>query len=795
MKTRILSTILFTLFSMVVFSQGKDIKPIPFKFTKPYDYTKLGIEKAPSTGKPWIVYSDRKNAQSYTESGGSTVFKTLDFLDPFYVLDETEEYVHIYKDSKAYTQLTPQAEDYGWVRKDNLLLWQRALNNKNDIQKKAMILNTEESVKKALERGLGSIVKFNEDPTLRVPNDKFANIYTIFYVYKLYPDNINPTAALLGSRAITEQGTVKDDIWGWVSYAKITPWDHRVATLPSTDERSLEERKRLNSPALIFCDEVEAKKFKDQLPYSKNCVFWQGDKFDRQYIGQFMRSPVLDDIDAIQKRKGVMKVGFIGRIEGENTTMDPKEWAVLQKMANNLQAKTRNINIVFVIDGTTSMGPYFLKVSDAIISCMQQIKERDEYKYNNIRFAAIVYRDYAEGDRLVEMIKLTSNVKDVADQLRAVKALDYADKDVPEAVYYGIKYAIQALRLPPDQNNNLFLIGDAGNHSRQDPSQVPVDSIVSLVTQSNYNFFAFQVHNDGTAPYMDFISQAKGIIEKVGMNQYKNALTIANPMKAHISPPKIPLPIDGTKRLYYLDKPYVYGGVYYLLPKTTLQPEVLQKRIISEIISISDSTNSLLKQVNEIMMGKGIDSTSSSPFWNHLAKMGVPPENLAILKSEHYQIYAKGYTSLERKGLSYPLWEYQLFYTLDDLHDLKSSITKLINARTGDERREKFVEAWKTLLKGHIGNLGVEEIENKYVEELEKLVFGLPGTSEFLRLRLRDLSDPAKLSDGELDRWITRIQSNLKRIENIYNGVPAFAEYSFLSNDQRYFWIPQSFLP
>ena len=194
-------------------------------------------------------------------------------------------------------------------------------------------------------------------------------------------------------------------------------------------------------------------------------------------------------------------------------------------------------------------------------------------------------------------------------------------------------------------------------------------------------------------------------------------------------------------------------------------------------------------------MGKGIDSTQSSPFWNYLAKMGVPPENLGILKSEHYQIYSKGYTALERKGLSYPLWEYQLFYTLDDLHDLKSSITKLINARTGDERREKFVEAWKTLLKGHIGNLGVEEIENKYVEELEKLVFGLPGTSEFLRLRLRDLSDPAKLSDGELDRWITRIQSNLKRIENIYNGVPAFAEYSFLSNDQRYFWIPQSFLP
>jgi len=108
-----------------------------------------------------------------------------------------------------------------------------------------------------------------------VSKHTIVTLITIFYIYKLYPDNINPTAALLGSKLHANAGTAKDEIWGWVSYLKLTSWDHRVAILPSTDEKALEDRKLMNSPALIFCDQVEAKKYKDQLDYSKNCVFWQ----------------------------------------------------------------------------------------------------------------------------------------------------------------------------------------------------------------------------------------------------------------------------------------------------------------------------------------------------------------------------------------------------------------------------------------------------------------------------------------------------------------------------------------
>ena len=194
------------------------------------------------------------------------------------------------------------------------------------------------------------------------------------------------------------------------------------------------------------------------------------------------------------------------------------------------------------------------------------------------------------------------------------------------------------------------------------------------------------------------------------------------------------------------------------------------------------------------MMG-GKMETDDSPFWNYLSKLDIPAENLAVLQSEHYQVYSKGYTPQERNGNKYSLWEYQLFYDTDELYLLKSSLQTLVDARTGEERRRKFKEAWIKILQGHIGKLESEELENYSIEEVEKMVFGLPGTSDFLGLRLRDLDDKARLPDHDFNKWVTRIEGRLKIIGYIFRGLPAFDEYHFLSNTERFYWIPQSFLP
>ncbi len=57
------------------------------------------------------------------------------------------------------------------------------------------------------------------------------------------------------------------------------------------------------------------------------------------------------------------------------------------------------------------------------------------------------------------------------------------------------------------------------------------------------------------------------------------------------------------------------------------------------------------------------------------------------------------------------------------------------------------------------------------------------------------LSDQTKMNDNALEEWIELIGQNLNVIEKICNLSYHFEQYSFLSNDQRFFWIPNKLLP
>jgi hypothetical protein len=182
-----------------------------------------------------------------------------------------------------------------------------------------------------------------------------------------------------------------------------------------------------------------------------------------------------------------------------------------------------------------------------------------------------------------------------------------------------------------------------------------------------------------------------------------------------------------------------------------------------------------------------------APFIKYLLSIGMPPENIPILMNEHYQVYTRGFTPVSVTGLKNPLWESQLFFTSEELHDLNKGCRVLEEAVTSEDRRNKFQQYWERMLSSHIG----EEIEdNPYLQDIELKKFGLPGTSDLLKqIRLKDIPDKAKLSDDQLERWIAKILSNTRKLEKIYNRNEAFKEYWWATNDEYYYWIPQVFLP
>ena len=108
------------------------------------------------------------------------------------------------------------------------------------------------------------------------------------------------------------------------------------------------------------------------------------------------RFPILDNDS---KNDNVFKCTTFGgggrSLNGEDAEMTANDLRAVQEYTNKLQ----NINLIFVIDGTKSMKPYFASVKDAIKKSLDYF---DTHKYN-IRVGVVIYRDYADGEALTEV--------------------------------------------------------------------------------------------------------------------------------------------------------------------------------------------------------------------------------------------------------------------------------------------------------------------------------------------------------------------------------------------------------
>ena len=127
-----------------------------------------------------------------------------------------------------------------------------------------------------------------------------------------------------------------------------------------------------------------------------------------RYVGAFKRYPVI-----YKKKNGVMKTGVMGKVysEGKEVDITDEKLAEVKQEFELIKQQAKNLNVVFVVDGTNSMGPYFNPISSAIKKSFESLK--GSYTSSNIRFAGVIYRDYADGDHLVDIHPLSSDITSI----------------------------------------------------------------------------------------------------------------------------------------------------------------------------------------------------------------------------------------------------------------------------------------------------------------------------------------------------------------------------------------------
>lgn len=808
MKGKItIQNIRLLLFLLALFNAGNrpglaqlKVMELPEKYKVPVEFIGQDVAEEFIEGTTWQVFSVNHQTQTYKDHLAKEPFKTVGFLESFLVVEDSTYCLKLYKDPNLNIDgtLSDEAEFFGWVPKADLLLWNHALVTlKGHIDKKAMILNTVSSIEKAKRGDNNNIVSFCSDANLKNETGKTSNLFQVFYVYKMI-DN----AVLLGKVArISDKEFVKDDIVGWVSVDRVNFWDHRIAVEPNFEEEAVEERKTAGLKTVIFNSRSQAKSLLNNQPFDQDAVLWNADPYDERNIGDWRRFPLLR-----RYSDNTLRIGVMGEINSKNgEVLSQRQNAEIQREYNERRNKRRNINIVFVIDGSTSMQPYFGAVSTAINESMNELSSK--YTKNTIRFGAVVYRDFAENERMIEMEPITSKLNRITSFLEGVEAKDENDTDTPEAVNMGLKTALRQTNLPTDETNILVLIGDAGNHKRQDDSQVPQEQVVSLLNNVNAHMLTFQVNSNGGRSYRDFIEESKSMILAAAESRNGNIERAKNSSNMTLDLPVFNL--DESKS-YRLDNSEMIGFISQAIPGKRMQADQLKQEVkrivkasnaqIDDLLNITDqivmegsNVNRATEREVNVEANKYVSSYTPSVL-NMLGDMDITDDQLRILCDEKYQFYMEGYSPYRVQGMEYPLFQNVLFLTRLELAQLIIKFDGLINANTGFKRRRKMKDAWVELLKQHIGGLTRLQMEEMTMEQINEKVFGLPGSSSFLsNIKLKDITDQAVINDNEFQRYVVQIERKHNMLDRIYNKDNY--EYSFSSNDQKYYWIAESFLP
>jgi hypothetical protein len=758
---------------------------MPNKYQKPTFKTIADLKTtADLSNMFWNVWIDRKGV---TTTNG----QIPKFMERFLVVEEKDSKIHIVKDNGAFNnsmgEFTNEPTDYGWIGKEFCILSPFAIySSKTNFRLKVMTVTTPEMMQKEMARIRDGAKKlaFYDSPGITTPNDNETPLFEIFYVLKREGGRY-----LLSKRENISKGFSENFVNGWVDTASVQLWEQRQSLEPNWDSDAAAERQKENVKSSVFSNKEQAEIFAT----SKNGkAFWDDDRYTVRYSPYFKRFPVFSQSGNIVETAVVSDL-----VQEDGKTVKNDAMVEIQELYNVQKQKSRNINLVFVIDGTQSMGPYIESVRKAVIESAASIQSSD----NNFNYGAVIYRDYIkpENDECYMVQQLTDYNK-FSKFMVTVDTEEPAcrDKTASEGLYMGMKKVDGILRGKEQQTNIIILIGDCGD--RDGEGRITETDVLPLLKKYGCSILAMQVHSNVDQSYEDFIYQAKDI----GL---KNAVEISFDQKQKYGKLNMPALNNqprwqeksiGKKSLYTLKFSPVSGG----LQITTKKGEIISEKEVNEeikrIISSTDvkndsMLNELTKMVNSsIVADPTKESGLSAEGLQILMKAGFSMEQINILKQKNYQFMLRGNTAIKIQSMKTPLYNYVLFLDQAELDDVKISLDKLYTpGQTAYERRVKLSEAWKQLL---ISNYGVTraEMENKTLAELMAYITGLPSLNPLLlKYTMNDIEDKIKLPDDEFDGIINQIKTKRDELNRI-SGNKAFM---FLSNDLAYYWIPQRSLP
>ena len=633
--------------------------------------------------------------------------------------------------------------------------------------------------------------------------------------------------SLLGKSSEMNDGQPDSENFGWIETRRLEKWDQRLVLQPNLDPEAISQRETEgNWPILGFYQRSQVIEFinnpsKASAEPTLFSLEAQRD-FNQEFGDEKIRWPILnatlDEISDTAQNQGYYQVGIIGSPDRRNANsvtpkfdFDRKDLERLQASVQSIRQKSRNVDVVFVIDATKSMGPNI----DAVKNTMTRLVNRLlKDKQNTFRFGVVLYTDLSEkfANRVLPLTN-ERNLHQFDKFLNENGEYHVLDSTLEEGVIQGIIDGIDQFT-DIKHGNFIVHVGDAGANDLN-----LKDTLLSQLEKYSVNLLSIQVRNNVSSKtgkpllaYQSMSVQMRDII-----NDYRNILS--NKLSE--------LPPDIYEKIYpkngnSSNSPLIYDSRSSSLDYSTFGLDITQHFTISQvtvshpgkkidtdqmvellnktIISIENQWNRFLNTVNASSAKDAKNQTFKPGIANYLINTAeFNNQDLQTWIDSEEEAFIPVFVPLKApdpsSGLK-PLLEFALFIDEDEQIRIERSIERLTNLDPeGKNLSSQLIKTLRVLAEAYVDETEADKVElSDLFDKIIGIPYGFNTIMDDIKKEIRDGfggRENVKIEDL-VELPLPRQKSILRLIRTLFNRLffPEEDFPTFRSYDQDYYWIP-----
>ncbi|MDB5090003.1 MAG: hypothetical protein JWR09_3997 [Mucilaginibacter sp.] len=758
-------------------SISKKVVTLPKSFEKPNEHTSI-YNSEQKTGLPWIVFSDRAENYTYTSPGGTLIMKKLNFMDPFYVSEEKNGFIKLIKYQPGMVQgkkLTNKkaAQSYGWISKSKVLPWQSAFVSTTGFPSKyiAIINGKNPMLMPDFYYDKTDSAYVYTSPDLNKKKTKVA-LDEVVYAYKKSDDG---KKFLIGSDAQLVADSAAHSVYGWIAADALHSWGDRLYIGSAKNANPKSD----DSVAAYINQSMHATG-----PVSPYFVF------DPLLAPD---EPLLRSIPVSPSANGNVTLSLATDVydKKNNSILNIKGGHLQYKDYLDIRNNIHHINVVFVVDGGSSMHNYFSGLTSTIQSFEGIFNAHA--KGNQLNYGAVVYRNSDCPPGGVQNMPFAADYRTLVKFLEKQSALTASCTAAVnnQPVFDGIRGALRMFKGHTNETNLVVLIGSTG---AADSTEYTTKQVANEVAAADARILAIQVFSDYNSIYNDFVIQARQIVSQSAVqlaNQKKQrkdtgeGLTNTQSFNTSLS--------DSVS--FYLDYPknsLIQGAVVFP-PKGVVKSNQSMRLSVERLMSETDhDIHSEVRVLDSAFRLTGRENRYVQPMVT--AQVSPAPDELGNnMPHNAFKYYFTAEAAATIVSQSQSQLQYLLILNEQEYKQLMDLLSLMIGENLQQDAsnyRSKLFHNYLDIIRKRLNlKMSRGDIKDMLLSNYFQKVTGLPlpGDKDFFKNKVVDLKRPGDMSQAQFEAYISFLIHSSETIKQ-----SALISQHFISNGKIYYYVTQA---